>query len=145
MGTTEQLSQRLVEPTALAGVVLHAGHELTVYNRTPGRAADLVEAGARLAGNVAEACAGSAVVITMLADDAALGEVAFGHYGLCDSLAPGAIHVAMGTHGVDTIRRLKLTHEDARHRAPGQRARVAPDGLARGVKLTPDLGGLRRR
>ncbi|MBK6863694.1 MAG: NAD(P)-dependent oxidoreductase [Ideonella sp.] len=98
----------------IARRVLHAGHELTVYNRTPGRAADLVESGALLAGNVAEACAGNAVVITMLADDAALGEVAFGHYGLCDSLAPGAIHVAMGTHGVDTIRRLKLTHEDAR-------------------------------
>jgi 3-hydroxyisobutyrate dehydrogenase-like beta-hydroxyacid dehydrogenase len=116
----------------IARRVLQAGHELTVYNRTPARAADLVEAGARLAGSVAEACAGNTVVITMLADDAALGEVAYDHCGLCDSLAPGAIHVAMGTHGVDAIRCLKRAHEDARQALVAAPVLGRPEAAAAG-------------
>ena len=57
---------------AIARRVLGAGHDLLVYNRTPEKAADFAKAGARVAGSVAGACQDRDVVITMLADDAAL-------------------------------------------------------------------------
>ena len=60
---------------AMAANLVAAGHAVTVYNRSPAKAAPLVEKGARLAASVAEACRGDAVV-TMLADDRAVGEVA---------------------------------------------------------------------
>jgi len=61
---------------ALADRLAGGGHEVTVWNRTPGRAADVVAAGAHEAGSVAEAVAGAEVVVTMLADDHAVQAVA---------------------------------------------------------------------
>jgi len=61
----------------MAASLLRAGHEVTVYNRTPSRARALVEQGAHAAARVADACRGDAV-ITMLADDAAVEGVVFG-------------------------------------------------------------------
>lgn len=63
---------------AVAGRLLDGGHGLTVWNRTPGRAADLVAGGAVEAGSVAEAVDGVDAVVTMLADDRAVTAVAFG-------------------------------------------------------------------
>jgi len=99
----------------IAGRVLFGGHDLVVYNRTAEKAAELVANGARAAASVAEACAERDVVITMLADDAALMEVTVGPAGIRDSLPEGAIHLAMGTHGVAAIQEL-----DAAHDASGQ-------------------------
>ena len=98
---------------AMAGNVLDAGHDLTVWNRTPDKAAELAEAGARVAGSIADAVAGREVVITMLAHDDAMAHVAFGEGGLVDSLAGGTIHLAMGTHGVAATRGLAKAHADA--------------------------------
>ena len=97
----------------IAGRVLGAGHELLVYNRTPEKAAALVKSGAKMAASVVAACAGREVVITMLADDAALDQVAHADGGLLKSLPQGAIHVAMGTHSVDFIRALTAAHTQA--------------------------------
>jgi 3-hydroxyisobutyrate dehydrogenase-like beta-hydroxyacid dehydrogenase len=98
---------------AMAGRVLGAGHELFAYNRTPERAAALGQRGARVVASIAEACAGRDVVITMLADDAALEEVSLGDGGLVASLPEGRIHLAMGTHGVAMIRKLAGAHAKA--------------------------------
>jgi 3-hydroxyisobutyrate dehydrogenase-like beta-hydroxyacid dehydrogenase len=97
----------------IAGRVLGAGHELLVYNRTPEKAAALVQAGATTATSVAAACAGREVVITMLADDRALEQIAYGDAALLKSLPKGAIHMAMGTHSVDFIRALTAAHTQA--------------------------------
>jgi 3-hydroxyisobutyrate dehydrogenase-like beta-hydroxyacid dehydrogenase len=97
----------------MARRVVEAGHDVVVYNRTPAKAAELADAGARVAASIGGACDGREVVITMLADDRALEEVVFAAGGLRDSLAPGAIHVAMGTHGVDVIRTLAGAHAEA--------------------------------
>jgi 3-hydroxyisobutyrate dehydrogenase-like beta-hydroxyacid dehydrogenase len=99
--------------SGIAGRVLGGGHDLVVYNRTPGKAAELVAAGAVLAGSVAEACAGREVVITMLADDEALAEVALGPDGIRDSLPAGSVHMVMGTHGVRVVQELAAAHGDA--------------------------------
>ena len=98
---------------AIAGRVLGGGHQLTVFNRTPGRTAELESAGAEAGSSIAAACAGAEVVITMVADDDALTEVTLGPGGLRASLAPHAIHLTMGTHGVTAIRLLGAAHDEA--------------------------------
>ena len=60
--------------TALARTWLAADHPLTVWNRTPGRAAGLVGEGAKPAGSAAEAVAASTLVVVCLLDDASVGE-----------------------------------------------------------------------
>jgi len=107
--------------SAIAGRILGGGFDLVVHNRSAEKAAGLAEAGARVAGSVADACAGRDVVITMVADDAALGAVAHGAGGLCASLPAGAVHLVMGTHGVAVLGAL----EDA-HRQAGQLLVAAP-------------------
>jgi len=99
--------------SAIALRLAGAGHELIVYNRSPGKTADLAAAGATVAASIKDACAGREVVVTMLSDDAALEEVALGAGGLCESLAAGAIHLVMGTHGTAAIRAAQQRHERA--------------------------------
>ena len=104
---------------AIAARVLGDGHDLVVYNRTRSKAAELEKAGAKVAGSVADACAGREVVITMVADDKALMDVLNG--GLLESLPKGAIHLPMGTHSVSGLR-----ETDALHKKAGQVLVAAP-------------------
>ncbi|MYR95276.1 MULTISPECIES: NAD(P)-dependent oxidoreductase [unclassified Streptomyces] len=60
--------------TALARTWLAAGHPLTVWNRSPGRSAELALRGARVADTAADAVAASPLVITCLLDDASVRE-----------------------------------------------------------------------
>src|SRR6184192_4041717 len=98
--------------TGMAANLLRAGHEVTVYNRTPSRARALVEHGARAAAQVADACRGDAV-ITMLADDGAVEGVVFGENGVIEVLGKGAIHVSMSTISVALSERLAAAHANA--------------------------------
>ena len=84
---------------AMAGNLVRAGHDVTVFNRSPGRNALLIALGARGAASVAEACGGEAV-ITMLADDDAASGIALGDGGLIAHLPVGAIHLSMSTISV---------------------------------------------
>ena len=106
--------------TGMAASLLKAGHEITVYNRTPEKAKPLLEKGARKAASPAHACKGD-VVITMLADDSALESVVFGGAGVADNLSKGAIHVSSSTISVALAD--KLTAEHAKR---GQRFVSAP-------------------
>src|SRR3989442_12760659 len=72
--------------TPMATRLVRAGHELTVWNRTPDRAKPLAAAGAIVAGSPAEAGAGAAFAITMLATPEALTEVVLGEHGLMKGL-----------------------------------------------------------
>ncbi|MFJ4823570.1 NAD(P)-dependent oxidoreductase [Streptomyces bacillaris] len=60
--------------TALARTWLAAGHPLTVWNRSPGRSAELALRGARVADSAAEAVAASPLVVTCLLDDGSVRE-----------------------------------------------------------------------
>lgn len=93
----------------MAANLLKAGHELTVYNRTPGKAEELTSQGARTAASVSDACRGDATV-TMLADDAAVESVVFGRGRVLDSLPAGAIHVSSSTISVALSQRLADEH-----------------------------------
>src|SRR5438105_594752 len=50
----------------MATHVANAGHQLTVWNRTPGKAGSLLDLGAREAKSIADAVAGAEVVVLML-------------------------------------------------------------------------------
>ncbi|MDG4832546.1 NAD(P)-binding domain-containing protein [Solwaraspora sp. WMMD1047] len=60
---------------AIASVLLRAGHPVTVWNRTPRRAADLVAAGATLAQTPAAAVVSSDLVLLSLTDYRAMYEI----------------------------------------------------------------------
>lgn len=66
----------------MARRLLDAGHELTVWNRTPSKATPLLDAGAGMAATPAEAARAAEVVITMVADQAALAAVSEGPDGI---------------------------------------------------------------
>lgn len=109
--------------SAMAANLLAAGHEVTAYNRSPGKVAALAERGASPASTVAAACQGDAVV-SMLADDAAVEAVTFGidgEAGIVASLPRGAIHVSSSTISVALAERIGAAHAEA-----GQRFVSAP-------------------
>jgi 3-hydroxyisobutyrate dehydrogenase-like beta-hydroxyacid dehydrogenase len=60
---------------AMVHALLRAGHPVTVWNRTPSRAADVVEAGATLAATPADALAASKLVILSLTDYQAMHDI----------------------------------------------------------------------
>jgi 3-hydroxyisobutyrate dehydrogenase-like beta-hydroxyacid dehydrogenase len=98
--------------TGIAKSLLLAGHRVAVYNRTRERAEALRKDGAAVAGSVAEACRGDAV-LTMLADDAAVEEVVFGESGVLKSLARGRVHISLSTISVALSDRLAAEHARA--------------------------------
>jgi 3-hydroxyisobutyrate dehydrogenase-like beta-hydroxyacid dehydrogenase len=98
----------------MARHLVDAGHELVVYNRTRSRADELGRKGARVAGSPREAAQGADLLITMLADDAAVEEVMFGDEGALATLKPGAVHVSMSTIGHLLSRRLTDEHRSRR-------------------------------
>jgi 3-hydroxyisobutyrate dehydrogenase-like beta-hydroxyacid dehydrogenase len=98
--------------SAMAANLVKAGHEVTVFNRSPGKVRSLVELGAREAGTVADACRGE-LVVTMLADDTAVADVAFPDGGIVGALPKGAIHLSMSTISVALSKQLTQAHAQA--------------------------------
>jgi 3-hydroxyisobutyrate dehydrogenase-like beta-hydroxyacid dehydrogenase len=105
---------------AMAANLIKAGHDVSVFNRSPGKSRALIELGAHQAADPAGVCGGD-VVITMLADDGAASDVTFGDGGLIAHLPKGAIHLSMSTISVALSKRLAQAHAKA-----GQRYVAAP-------------------
>ncbi|THD68608.1 NAD(P)-dependent oxidoreductase [Phenylobacterium sp.] len=95
----------------MAANLLKAGHDVTVYNRSPAKAAALAAQGARVVATVADASRGE-VVLTMLANDQAVEAVVFGDGGVVETLAPDAIHISCSTISVTLAERLMLAHRE---------------------------------
>ena len=81
----------------MAANILKGGHDLSVYNRTPGKAGALEKAGARAAKSPAEAADGAEIVFTMLADPHAVTETAMGRNGFLGGMAKGRLWVDSST------------------------------------------------
>lgn len=90
--------------TPMAHQLIAAGRDVVVWNRTEQRTAPLVAAGARAASTPGAAAAGSDVVITMLADPAAVEHVLFGPDGVLTTIGPGSCLVEMSTIGPEAVR-----------------------------------------
>jgi len=90
----------------MATNLLKAGYPLTVYNRTPEKAAPLTELGAHLAESPAAVMERCDVIFTMVSDDQAVEQVYHGPDGLLARPAPGKIAVDMSTVSPETSRAL---------------------------------------
>jgi 3-hydroxyisobutyrate dehydrogenase-like beta-hydroxyacid dehydrogenase len=80
---------------ALAARLLEGGHRVVVWNRSKGKAGEVVSAGAREAHSVADAVDGVDVAVTMLANDDAVRAVALGE--LRSSIGAKSIYVDCST------------------------------------------------
>jgi 3-hydroxyisobutyrate dehydrogenase len=87
--------------------LLDAGNAVTVWNRSPARTEPLVAAGAKAASTPADAAASAEVVLTMLADPAALGEVTEGGEGVAAGVTERTTVIEMSTVGPEAIARLR--------------------------------------
>jgi len=88
---------------AIAARLLGAGHDVRVWNRTPGRDDELVAAGARRSMTPADAVREADVVITMVTDPPALEAVLFGPDGAAPAIPDSATLIDMSTVGPTEI------------------------------------------
>lgn len=77
--------------------LVRAGHEVTVWNRHPERCEAAREAGAAVAGTLAEVAAAAEVVFICVADTADVEAVLFGDNALAEHMSPGQVVVDMST------------------------------------------------
>jgi 3-hydroxyisobutyrate dehydrogenase-like beta-hydroxyacid dehydrogenase len=86
--------------------LLAAGHDVIGYNRTPERAAPLVERGLELRETPRQAAESAEVVFSMVANADALGAVALGPEGILAGLGPSQVYVDMTTATPEASRAL---------------------------------------
>jgi len=125
---------------AMAANVLHAGYDLTVWNRTPGRITPLAEAGAAVAADPADLAARSDVIITCVSDTPDVEAVILGPGGVIEGARPGALVIDCSTISPEATRTIA-----ARLKQKGVHLLDAPvsggsEGAARGT-LSIMLGG----
>jgi 3-hydroxyisobutyrate dehydrogenase-like beta-hydroxyacid dehydrogenase len=98
---------------AMVGTLCRAGVEVVVFNRTRAKAETAAEAaGAAVAATAREAAASAQVVLSSLADDAAVGSAYTGRDGIVAGLRPGTVVCEASTIDPGTVRRLRPLVED---------------------------------
>jgi 3-hydroxyisobutyrate dehydrogenase len=94
--------------------LVNAGYDVTVWNRSPGKAAALVEAGAKLAAQPRDVAATAGIIFLCLTDAAAVDDVVFGPEGLVTVAGSGRLVVDFSSIHPDAARsiaaRLKLAN-----------------------------------
>ena len=105
----------------MARHLLRAGHDITVWNRTPSKADELRAKGAKVGKSAGEAVKDAEAVVTMLADDHAVESAVLHSGGVLDHLPKGALHISMSTISVALSQ--KLAEEHGKH---GQQYIAAP-------------------
>ncbi len=87
--------------------LLDAGFDLTVWNRTPGKAADLVRSGATEARSPKEAAQNADAVLTMLGDPASVHQTVLGPDGAIEGISKGAVLIDLTTVDPETPRKIE--------------------------------------
>jgi 3-hydroxyisobutyrate dehydrogenase-like beta-hydroxyacid dehydrogenase len=91
----------------MAGHLARAGHQVTVYNRTPAKAvAWVAEHGGRSAMTPAAAADGAEIVFACVGNDADLRSVTLGEQGAFGQMAPGVVFVDHTTASAGIAREL---------------------------------------
>ena len=83
--------------SSISARLLELGHTLTVWNRTVDKTKPPADAGAKVASTAAELTDSVDVVITILANAAAIDEVYDGPHGLLSGEAKGKLFIEMST------------------------------------------------
>lgn len=89
----------------IAGTLLKAGYDVTIWSRNPDQGKPLVKRGAKAAPNIAAAVKDAEVVMYSLSNDRAIEEVVFGPGGVLSSVSPGQIVLDCTTVHPETSRR----------------------------------------
>jgi 3-hydroxyisobutyrate dehydrogenase-like beta-hydroxyacid dehydrogenase len=97
----------------MAANLLAAGYDLVVYNRTAAKADPLIAKGAHRADRAGDVAQPGGIVVSMLADDAAVESLVTGDDGIGRRLAPAGIHVSMSTVSPAATRKLAAYHASA--------------------------------
>jgi 3-hydroxyisobutyrate dehydrogenase-like beta-hydroxyacid dehydrogenase len=95
---------------AMAANIRRAGYPLVVWNRTPAKAEPILAAGATLAKTPSAAAAMADIIITSMADDAALTSVVCQPDGILKGLRPGSVHISTSTISPGLSDELDLMH-----------------------------------
>jgi 3-hydroxyisobutyrate dehydrogenase len=88
----------------MAGHLIKAGYDVTVYNRTSGKADELVQAGAKVAATPRECAEGKDIVITIVTDSPDVEAVLFGENGAAEGAQSGSVVIDMSTISPDVTR-----------------------------------------
>src|SRR5229473_1965597 len=88
----------------IARRLLNAGYDVTVWNRSSGKAAALVEAGAKAAAHPRDVAATASIIFMCLTDAAAVEAVVFGANGLAAASAVGKLVVDFSSIHPDAAR-----------------------------------------
>ena len=91
--------------------LLAAGHTVTGWNRSRGRATPLIEKGMAWADSPAAVARASQVTFSIVTDGAAVKQVALGENGVLSGVQPGAVYVDMGTIAADVTRSVAAEFE----------------------------------
>jgi 3-hydroxyisobutyrate dehydrogenase len=99
---------------AMAGHLIRAGHPLTVWNRSPGRAGELTALGAVEASDAARLAAVSDIVVICVSDTPDVDDVLFGSAGIAAGARPGAMVIDCSTIGPAATREFaaRLAEQD---------------------------------
>jgi 3-hydroxyisobutyrate dehydrogenase-like beta-hydroxyacid dehydrogenase len=89
---------------SMAANLVRAGAPLTVWNRTPGRASELLELGAREAATPADLAAAADVVVVCVSDTPDVEAVLFDSGGVADGARPGSLVIDCSTISPDATR-----------------------------------------
>lgn len=84
--------------------LLDAGHQVTGWNRTPAKAAPLIEQGMAWADTPREVAGVSEVVLSIVTDAAAVQAVALGEAGVIGGLSASSVYLDMSTIDPDVSR-----------------------------------------
>jgi 3-hydroxyisobutyrate dehydrogenase len=94
--------------------LVNAAHDVTIWNRSPAKAAALVEAGAKLAGRPSDVADAASIIFMCLTDAGAVEEVVFGPNGLATTAGSGKLVVDFSSIHPDAARaiagRLRTTN-----------------------------------
>ncbi|MDA9865455.1 NAD(P)-dependent oxidoreductase [bacterium] len=94
----------------IAARLIDQGHEVAIWNRTPEKAQGI--AGTDLCATPAEVVAKADVILSILANDAAIDAVYGGDTGLCSATLAGKVLVEMCTTSPETTRDLEVRVTD---------------------------------
>jgi 3-hydroxyisobutyrate dehydrogenase len=99
---------------AMAANAARAGFEVTAWNRTPRRAAELGDAGVTIAESPAAVAAASDVIITVVSDTPDVEAVLFSENGVSAGARPGSLVVDMSTISPSATREFaaRLAHNE---------------------------------